>query len=337
MLGILPRTNRLENRFILAFMREKNSTIEGRIPPMNSLRVFEAAARHESFVRAAHELHVTHGAVSRQIKQLESQLEVELFERRNRAVFLTPQGALLFEACSEMMGRLAEAISKIKRPAESLPLVVSCEPTIAIRWLIPRLPQFRASYPQQHVHLLTAGGKVDFARDRVDVALRRNDFNWDEQYHAEPVAPELIGPVCVRALAAAFGKGNAAGDAPRLLHTRTRPTAWQRWQELASGNMHAEGAEHFEHFYLSLQAASAGLGLAIASAYMVEDDLRDGRLVAPFGFIPDGSEYMMLSPVAFRGDQRRLLFLDWIRHEMAKSRHEMEMLPAPVRTKSSPR
>lgn len=308
-------------------MSEKKATIGSRIPALNSLRVFEAAARHESFVRAARELHVTHGAVSRQIKQLESQLKVELFERRNRAVFLTPQGATLLDACSEMMSRLVEAIGKIKQPAEDSPLVVSCEPTIAIRWLIPRLPQLRTRYPQQHVHLLTAGGKVDFARDRVDVALRRNDFNWDKQYHAESVAPELIGPVCVPSLTNAFGKGGTAGDTPRRLHSRTRPTAWQRWHELAGGAIQAEGTEHFEHFYLSLQAASAGLGLAIGSAYMVEDDLHEGRLVAPLGFIPDGSEYMLLSPVPFRDDQRRLLFLDWLRHEMAKSRHEMEMLP----------
>lgn len=314
-------------------MRDENSTFEGRVPPLNSLRVFEAAARHKSFVRAAHELHVTHGAVSRHVKQLESMLDVELFERRNRAVFLTPQGSILFEACSEVMGALVEAVRKIKRPSENLPLVLSCEPTIAIRWLIPRLPEFRTRYPQHHIHLLTAGGKVDFARDRVDVALRRNDFNWGDQCHAEPVAPEMIGPVCAPSLVA--GGGDTL-HAPRLLHSRTRPSAWKRWQELAGDGIKAGGAEHFEHFYLSLQAASAGLGVAIGSAYMVEDDVRDGRLAAPRGFIPDGSEYVLLSPTPFRDDERRLLFLDWIRHEMAKSRHEMELLPTDPTAPSRP-
>lgn len=306
-------------------MREEKSTFEGRVPPLNSLRVFEAAARHKSFVRAAHELHVTHGAVSRQIKQLESMLEVELFERRNRAVFLTQQGTVLFDACADAMGRLAKAFRKIKTPADRLPLVVSCEPTIAIRWLIPRLAAFSARYPEHQIHLLTAGGKVDFVRDRVDIALRRNDFNWGDQCHAEPVAPEMVGPVCAPALAAAVATGGDSCQALKLLHTRTRESAWQRWRGVSNHAIKAEGAEHFEHFYLSLQAASAGLGVAIGSVYMVGDDLREGRLVAPFGFVPDGSEYVLLSPVPFRDDERRLLFLDWIRYEMAKSQHGVEL------------
>lgn len=309
-------------------MGQEKSQIETRMPPLNSLRMFEAAARHESFVSAAHELHVTHGAVSRQIRQLEEQLQVALFERRNRAVFLTPQGTILFKACSEVMGTLAEAIHKITRPViETRPLVLSCEPTIAIRWLIPRLSDFRARYPEHHIHLLTAGGRVDFARDRVDMALRRNDFKWGDQCFAEPVAPEVTGPVCAPPQAPSLDGVRGRSTVLRLLHSRTRPTAWQRWQELVGKTLEPDGVEHFEHFYLSLQAAGAGLGVAIGSVYMVEDDLRDGRLVAPFGFVPDGSEYMLLSPTPFRDDERRLLFLDWIRHEMAKSRHGMEFLP----------
>jgi LysR family glycine cleavage system transcriptional activator len=306
-------------------VREQKSPFEDRVPPLNSLRVFEAAARHKSFVRAADELHVTHGAVSRQIKQLESMIEVELFERRNRAVFLTPEGTVLFEACADAMGRLATVIRKIKTAPESLPLVVSCEPTIAIRWLIPRLAEFRPRFPQNQIHLLTAGGNVDFVRDRVDVALRRNDFNWGGQCHAERVAPEMVGPVCAPSLASAVVKGGNGPHPVKLLHSRTRALAWQRWREVSSDTVEVGEAEHFEHFYLTLQAASAGLGIAIGSVYMVEDDLRDGRLVAPFGFLPDGSEYVLLSPVPFRDDDRRLLFLDWIRSEMAKSQRGLEL------------
>lgn len=306
-------------------MSETKSPFDGRVPPLNSLRVFEAAARHMNFARAANELHVTHGAVSRQIKLLESMLALELFERRNRAVFLTPQGSMLLEVCSDVMGRLADAIRNIKGPAESVPLVVSCEPTIAIRWLIPRLPEFRARYPRHQVRLLAAGGRVDFVRDCVDVALRRNDFNWGDECHVEPVAPEMMGPVCAPALITAFEKGGGSGSAPRLLHSRTRATAWQRWQERSSDSFKANGTEYFEHFYLTLQAASAGLGIALGSAYMVEDDLRDGRLVAPFGFAPDGSEYVLLSRMPFRDEERRLSFLDWIRYEMAKSRQRLEL------------
>ncbi|GKQ59349.1 LysR family transcriptional regulator [Sphaerotilus sp. FB-3] len=309
---------------MLARMSEKKSPVDGRIPPMNSLRVFEAAARHESFGRAADELHVTHGAVSRQIKQLEESLGVDLFDRRNRAVFLTPRGKILLEACTEAMERLAEALRQVRAPAVELPLVLSCEPTIAMRWLIPRLPAFRERFPQHQIHLLTAGGPVDFARDRVDLALRRNDFNWGTTCHAEPVAPELTGPVCSPAVAQAVATGLLPARKPKLLHARTRPTAWQRWVELGGCSPDAGASEHFEHFYLSLQAAGAGLGWAIGSAYMVADDLQDARLVAPFGFQPDGSEYVLLSPTPFQDDPRRMLFLDWLRHEMGCSRQRVE-------------
>lgn len=307
-------------------MSDKKSQVGDRLPNLNSLRVFAAAARHASFVRAAQELCVTHGAVSRQIKQLESALGCELFERRNRAVFLTSKGTILLEACEEAMATLRQALSKLQAPSLYSPLVLSCEPTIAIRWLVSRLPDFRARYPEQQIHLLTAGGKVDFVRDRVDIALRRNDFPAQPACYVESVAPELVGPVCASERHVSVGQaaGRIAQPMQRLLHSKSRPTAWNLWFERSGLAVKSESAEHFEHFYLSLQAAAAGLGHAIGSIYMVEDDVRDGRLVAPFGFIPDGSEYVLLSPVPFSSDPRCLVFLDWIRHEMGKTRHSFE-------------
>lgn len=303
-------------------MREKNSPFP-RLPPLNALRVFEAAARHGSFVRAADELHVTHGAVSRQIRLLEEQLGVPLFERRNRAVFLTRQGTELFTVCADAMAQLAQAIDRLRAPPAQAPLVLSCEPTIAMRWLIPRLPGFSARFPAQQLHLLTAGGPVDFARDRVDVALRRNDFPWHPGWHAERVAPELMGPVCHPSAAADW---LTSGRPVKMLHTRTRPTAWPHWQA-SSGHALQAGqplaGEYFEHFYLCLQAAAAGLGAAVGSAYMVEDDVRGGRLAAPLGFTHDGSEYVLLSPTPFAGDARRMLFLDWLRYEMGLTRERL--------------
>ena len=297
---------------MLTRMREEKSPFDGRVPPLNTLRAFEAAARLQSFVRAAEELHVTHGAVSRQVKQLEATLGVDLFERRNRAVFRTPQGTALLEACSEAMGVLGEAVRRIRAPRSASPLVVSCEPTLAMRWLIPRLPAFRALHPGQEVHLLAAGGPVDFERERVDVALRRDDFRWDPRCHAETIAPERVGPVCAPALAKVLRKGGPV----TLLHSRTRPAAWSHWNRHAKGAVARAGAAHFEHFYLSLQAATAGLGVAIGSEWMVADDLRDGRLVAPFGFTEDGSAYVMLSLAPFDADPRRARFLAWLREAM---------------------
>ncbi len=281
------------------------------LPPLNTLRVFEAAARHGSFVRAAQELHVTHGAVSRQIRQLEASLGVDLFERRNRAVFLTPAGAQLQAAAADAFEILTDSIDRIARRATSSALVVSCEPTLAMRWLIPRLSRFQARHPAIQVHLFAAGGPIDFARTGVDVALRRDDFAWPAHVHGVAICEEWIGPVHAPQADIAARR--------RLLHTATRPDAWQAWWR-ASGTVRPRGRlpeARYEHFYLSLQAALAGQGTAIASKLMASDDLKDGRLVAPEGFRRDGSGYYLLSDAPIVADSAAGAWLAWLREETA--------------------
>ncbi|SPA18809.1 putative transcription regulator, LysR family [Cupriavidus taiwanensis] len=274
------------------------------------IRFFEAAARHESFARAAEELHLTHGAVSRQIRQLEDTLGVALFERRNRGVFLTEAGRSLFAAATQSMEGLAAAAARIRTQPAGRALVLSCEPTIAMRWLIPRLPRFAARHPDIPLHLMAAGGPIDFARSGADLALRRNDFAFDARWHAREVVQERVGPVC-RPQAA-----EGAAVATVRLHTRTRPEAWQRWQAACpddAARLRLDGDAWYEHFYLSLQAAAAGLGWAMASQLMAADEIADGRLAAPSGFAPDGSAYHLLSPAPFEHDTRRLALLAWLR------------------------
>lgn len=284
------------------------------------IRFFEAAARHQNFARAAEELHLTHGAISRQIRQLEDALGVPLFERRNRAVFLTEAGQTLHAAATQSMDLLAAAAERIRAPTPATALVLSCEPTIAMRWLIPRLGRFSAAHPGVPLHLMAAGGPVDFAGQGIDVALRRNDFAFDPRWHTRELAPERVGPVC-RPDQAASG----LADAVRL-HTRTRPDAWQRWARSAGvalpGAPDGPGSQRdvwYEHFYLSLQAAAAGLGWAVASEWMAADELADGRLTAPQGFVPDGSAYHLISPVPFARDPRRAALLHWLRAELARA------------------
>jgi len=277
------------------------------------IRFFEAAARHQNFARAAEELHLTHGAISRQIRQLEDELGVALFERRNRAVFLTEAGRTLQAAATQSMDLLAAAAERIRTPAQNVALTLSCEPTIAMRWLIPRLARFSALHPDIPLHLMAAGGPIDFSRGGVDVALRRNDFPFDARWHARELAPERVGPVCRPDLA---GTGL---DAVQRLHTRTRPDAWQRWARSADITLVGGTDVWYEHFYLSLQAAAAGLGCAIASELMATDELADGRLVAPHGFVADGSAYYLLSPAPFEHDPRRRALFDWLRAEAQAS------------------
>ncbi|MFC4485636.1 LysR substrate-binding domain-containing protein [Cupriavidus campinensis] len=283
---------------------------------LGAIRFFEAAARLGSFVRAADELHLTHGAISRQIRQLEEALGVPLFERRNRAVFLTEAGRTLHAAATQSLAGLAEAVARIRAPAPRAALVLSCEPTIAMRWLIPRLSRFAAAYPDIALHLMAAGGPIDFRKSGVDVALRRNDFPFDTRWHTRELAQECVGPVCRPDLA------TADPAAVTRLHTRTRPDAWQRWQQFEAGEKAGPAVQigrsdqWYEHFYLSLQAASAGLGWAMASRLMAADELADGRLAAPLGFVADGSSYYLIAPAPFAQDARLAALHGWLRTEM---------------------
>lgn len=273
-------------------------------PPLTAFRYFDIAARTESFVRAAEHLHVTHGAVSRQVRLLEESLGVALFERRNRAIFLTPAGRELHSTTQSIFEQLEGAVQRLQQQAEDNVLVVSCEPTIAMRWLIPRLPRFHAAHPNLQLHLVAAGGPVDFARGGIDLALRRDDFHWDRQLHSLKICDEWIGPVARPDL-----------NGQRLLHSSTRPDAWATWLRLSGQHLPHRTRSDFEHFYLSLQAASAGMGMAIASALMVCDELSNGQMEAPFGFLRDGSSYHLLSPLPLDDGSKRQRFAQWVGQE----------------------
>ncbi|GAA3534103.1 LysR family transcriptional regulator [Zobellella aerophila] len=268
------------------------------LPSLTALRCFEAAARAESFSRAADELHLTHGAISRAVRQLEDDLGVALFERRNRGVFLTDAGHKLFRAVGDGLGLIRQASRELRDKAQSRPLVVSCEPTLLMRWLIPRWPAFQALHPGLDVHLVAGGGLFSFDSG-IDLAIRRNDFDWPANLYACRLFNERIGPVCHPGKVEQFFDMAAAPSlqprAPRL-HTKTRPQAWQEWMT-ASGQALADRApdQTFEHFYFSLQAAVAGLGVAIGPYQLVRDDLEAGVLIAPMGFTEDGSGYCLLA------------------------------------------
>ncbi|HSK40488.1 MAG TPA: LysR substrate-binding domain-containing protein [Arenibaculum sp.] len=295
-----------------------------KFPQLNALRVFDAAARHKSFAKAAEELHVTHGAVSRQIRLLEDALGVALFERRSRAVFPTAAGVALSTTTGVVFGQIAETIRRIQGPADRSTLTISCEPTVAMKWLIPRLGNFAREYPDIQLHICAAGGPVDFVRDGIDIGLRRNDFHFEGSIHAEAVCDEWMGPVC----APRFADPSGIGGGVRLLHTQSRRTAWPDWMKAAQRSFAGADAQTFEHFYLSLQAAAAGLGVAVGSALMVEDDILNNRLVAPFSFHRDGSKYMALSLTPFASDPRKLGFLTWIRKEAEASLRNLLRPPA---------
>ena len=279
---------------------EKNSQKSLLLPSLTALRCFEVAARTEHFGRAADELHLTHGAISRAVRLLEDDLGVRLFERRQRRVFLTEAGDRLYQAVREGLGQIRETAQALRQQSRPQSLVLSCEPTLLMRWLIPRWPAFQALHPELDVHLMAGGGALSFGSG-IDLAIRRNDFDWPEDLHSQLLFEELTGPVCQPGKVAQFFE--LGGELPALrasaprLHTRTRPAAWQSWQAQAGQGASDEApTQTFEHFYFSLQAAVAGLGVAIGPYRLVCDDVAAGLLAAPLGFIPDGTGYHLLAP-----------------------------------------
>lgn len=288
-----------------------------RLPSLTALRCFEAAARLEHFGRAAQELHLTHGAVSRAVRLLEDDVGLPLFERRSRRVFVTPAGRKLARAVQEGLGLMKKATGELRASVNPLSRsVLSCEPTLLMRWLIPRWPDFQEKNPNMPIHLVAGGGPFRFA-DGIDLAIRRDDFTPGPGMRAEPLFREKTGPVCRPEKAATWfsthqGAPVLRAEAPRL-HSRTRVDAWPAWAA-ASGCPQPQAKEQwFDHFYFSLQACVAGLGVAIGPWHLVRDDIENGLLVAPLGFIEDGSRYVLLSADAPPESACRPVLLDWLK------------------------
>ncbi|MBP6116932.1 MAG: LysR family transcriptional regulator [Neisseriaceae bacterium] len=276
-------------------------------PSLNALRFFYQVTRSGSLVAASTQLHVTHGAISKQIKQLEAELGVALFHRQHRRLTLTPAGIALQQTCAQVFPLLADCFERIGQQAPK-DLVLSCEPTLAMKWLIPRLPDLKAQCPDLNLVILAAGGPIHFQQQGIDVALRRHDFIWPAHVDAIKVADEWMGPVATTPHLSALTR----------LHTHTRPEAWTLWQRRsATALMPAADEVYFEHFYLSLQAAAAGVGAAMTSLYMVDAELRQGWLQAPYGFVTDESEYFLLSDAPMADDPRKLRLLAWLQAAMA--------------------
>ncbi|NBN63608.1 LysR substrate-binding domain-containing protein [Pannonibacter tanglangensis] len=283
-----------------------------RLTSLPSLACFRVAAELESFSKAADRLHLTHGAVSRAVRLLEDDVGTALFERRNRAVFLTEEGRLLADAVARGLDQIEAAIRQIRDAHKAGVVTVSCEPTLLMRWLIPRMARFQEANPEADVRLIAAGGPVNLGKG-IDLAIRRTDFDLPRSYAVHSLFAERIGPVCrPDRIDRFFEDGALRPDAPRL-HTRTRASAWSAWTALSgASDQTAQAGQVYEHFYFSLQAAVAGTGVAIGPWHLVRDDLQSGLLAAPLGFVPDGSSYVLLEPEAERASPTAVAFRNWL-------------------------
>ena len=290
-----------------------------RLPPLKTLPAFEIAAERLSFSQAAGELNLTHGAVSRQIKALETTLGAPLFRRRNRRIELTEAGQTLLTGVRQALQLLEACTVQVATSPREGALVVSCVATFMMRWLIPRLYAFNALHRKIEVRLSASHAKVDFAREGIDIAIRRGKPPWPRNVVASPFLADRVGPVCAPALLKGRDRLRVV-DLRRckLLHAETTAQAWSDWLRRVDGDDRAAAgidvgkSQGFEHTYFMLEAAASGLGIGIASLALVEQDLQSGRLVAPFGFAPTGRSYCVLHARQAAGNPKIEAFRSWI-------------------------
>lgn len=280
-----------------------------RLPPLSSLRAFEAFARNGRMIAAADELAVTHGAISRQIKQLEAWLGQPLIEGPKSRLRLTAAGHRLGEVLDQVFDDIESALPKQRRPRQA-PLRVSCLGTFAMKWLIPRLPGFYNAYPDTAVEVSESYAPVDFAAGDYDVAIRMIATTSADP-SATPFLTDYLGPVLSPALAEELAAGRALSGLRRL-HTRSYPPAWTEWSRRSGEALGAHTDDMtFDHTYYMLAAAAAGLGVAIGSRWLAGDELKSGALVAPRGLQAMPHAYALIEPPASRRPDIAL-FRDWL-------------------------
>jgi DNA-binding transcriptional LysR family regulator len=258
---------------------------------------------------AAEELNVTHSAVSRQIQHLEAQLGVPLFEGPKNRLRLTDAGTTLLAGLGIAFDQIDASVRAVADTNEGL-LDVSCPGTFTMRWLIPRLYRFHASYPEIEVRLTASAKAVDFGRDGFDVAIRVGDPPWPDGAEVILLFPEQIGPVLATSLS---NERDGSCDGLPALYTRTRPDAWSDWVSRSGRTISAAPRVDYEHFYFMLEAARSGLGVSVAPWPYVVDDIRAGRLSAPFGFIDSGHHYVALRRA--KRNRKVSLFCNWLAKE----------------------
>jgi LysR family glycine cleavage system transcriptional activator len=291
-----------------------------RLPSLNALRVFEAAARHRSFVRAADELHVTQGAVSRHVKLLEAELGVTLFKRQPHGVELTAQGKSLLPELTASFERIARAARLVRDSDRDLR--VACAPTLAGRWLVRRLSRFLDRQPGARVTLAHMCGYDDFFRGDFDIGITDSEIARDQPEGLDSVLlrREAIAPVCVPDLLEKVPalRQPANLDSRMLLHPTPDRRDWRNWLRFVGlpAEM-ADDGQVFENMEMATSAAAGGLGIAAVDLHFIGEELASGRLVAPFDHVlSEGTGYFVFTKARF-AEPKIAAFLDWLLTEVA--------------------
>jgi LysR family glycine cleavage system transcriptional activator len=308
-----------------------------KLPPLNGLKAFEAAARHLSISAAASELNVTPAAISQQIRGLEAQLGVELFRRGNRTMALSEHGRMLLPGLSDGFDLIGDAVAKVRKAQESGPLNVSTSPSFAAKWLIPRLDRFQSAHPDIEVRIAATMDLVDFRNDDADCGIRFGPGKYDGLESVWLMGEEVF-PVCSPKL--------LEGEHPltsldrlkhhRLIHDGTMtPTSlapdWRMWLQAAGvEDVDAGHGMILSPWTMVVQAAIEGQGVALGRRALVAADMEAGRLVRPFdlGLPIPFSHWLVYLPDALRRRKVKA-FHDWLIRESEADR-EGEVAPPSV-------
>jgi LysR family glycine cleavage system transcriptional activator len=287
-----------------------------RLPPLAALRAFEATARLGSVTRAAEELGRTHGAVSRQIRALQDHAGLPLFDKAGTGLRLNPQGEALRQVAAEALDGLEAGWLRVLEEARGPSLHVACSATFAMRWLVPHLAGFYRRHPDVRVRLsMTSAQEIRHQGADLVLAWDRSSYPERDRQRAIPLGGVAFGPVAAPGYPI-VRDGPRLTCPTRIAHEHTS-RAWTLWQE-GSGMVVTHATElSFPHTHLCIEAALAGLGVALVEQRMVSDDLAASRLVAPCGFIPF-AEGLAAVPASPRVESKAgQAFIAWIRQELA--------------------
>ncbi|NQW11283.1 MAG: transcriptional regulator GcvA [Alphaproteobacteria bacterium] len=304
-----------------------------RLPPLNALRAFEAAARHLSFTKEAGELHVTQAAISHQIRALEEWLGLRLFKRQNRALLLTDAGQSYLPPLRDALDTIHDATATLQKRDDHAGLTVSTFTSFAAKWLLPRLGRFASAHPDigvrlaidDHIVEFRSDNAVDYSGDGVDVGIRYGRGNW-KGVHMDRLMTEVVFVVCSPKLLS----GEHPLRTPRDLAYQTLlhddlPENWSTWLEAAGVEVKARRDLVFNHSEMVLQAAIGGLGVALGRSVLVADDLAAGRLISPFELqLPAQSAYYFVCPDGAQDRPKIKAFRDWILEEVARDAQHNE-------------
>ncbi|MEQ8707812.1 MAG: transcriptional regulator GcvA [Rhodospirillales bacterium] len=296
------------------------------LPPLNTLRVFEAAARHLSFTRAAEELNVTQAAVSHQIKALEERLGITLFKRMNRALMLTDAGQAYYPSIREAIDAIRQATERLYELESTGTLTVTMLASFAAKWLVPRLGRFRARCPDIDVLLSTSSKLIDFQRDDVDIGIRYGAGEWSN-VRSEKLFSEDLFPVCSPALLDGAIPLREPADLARHMLLQDAGMDWSTWLIAAGiGDLELHFGTSFIDSSLALQAAMAGQGVALGRMALVADDLAAGRLVRPFQIsLPSNFAYYIVCSVHTGDSPKIRAFTDWLKDEARNYENDLQV------------